>query len=257
MDRWTVTEPVTILAPHTLPLSILVLIVAAFCSQHLAPNENVLHILTNVWHAKYAHDHDDLQCATGACIVFTCFASVFHRGLIWGFSIKTLQCQFLILCRHFGILVQDIYWWLVSLSAFWVGWSPALIWTMYTWGRQQMQRSLITSRMHFYIKNKGLKMTFQREKIHFRSISSPLNAVCTDKSFEFQSNISHRINILRSKKRQLLKKQNTLIHVLNREFQNVIIIGPCYIPNCFSLHLTYQIDSMFGFELLTSPLTFP
>lgn len=53
---------------------------------------------------------EEIHSATGACVVFTCFASVFHRCLVRGFGIKALQCQLLILCGYFGILVHNVDW---------------------------------------------------------------------------------------------------------------------------------------------------
>lgn len=81
--------------------------------------------------------------------------------------------------------------------------------------------------------------------------------VCTAKQSEFQLNTAHRTNIMSPKQRQLLKKQNIFIHVVNREFQNVIIIRPWLIPCCHLGRPIHKINSIFGFALLTSFSTSP
>ena len=71
----------------------------------------------------------------GSSLCCTCFASVLHRRLIRGLCIEALQRQLLVFCGHSGLLVHDVDWRLIPLSAFWVSRGPALVWPVCTWER--------------------------------------------------------------------------------------------------------------------------
>lgn len=135
-----------------------------------------------------------VSSAAEAFAIFTCFAGVFHGGFIGWFRIKAFQRQVLILSRHFGFLVHDIYWRLVSFSARWVSRSPALIWPVYSWGRQECNRVSLLQGPNWIQNWTGFRKTHQRKvtfQNHLMSSSKKLT-VCTGKSSDSQSDSAQR-----------------------------------------------------------------